>query len=140
MIWINLKRIAVAAAIISSPFILSACNLYKTPSPGGAGGTGTGGGETQTAPVSGNVITYTDGGFSPSQIKVKVGETVTFKNDSKATIQVNSAPHPVHTSFLELNIGTIAPGETKTVTFTTAGTKKYHNHLNAGQNGTVVVE
>ena len=114
--------------------------MYKTPSQGGTGGTGTTGGQTETAPVSGNVITYTDGGFSPSQIKVKVGETVTFKNDSKTTIQVNSASHPVHTSFPELNIGAIAPGESKSVKLTTAGTKKYHNHLSPAQSGTIVVE
>lgn len=136
----NFKKTAIIGTIISSALVLSACNLYKTPSGGGTGGTGTGGGQTETAPVSGNAITYTDGGFSPSQIKVKVGEKVTFKNDSKTTVQVNSVPHPVHNQFPELNIGTIAPGETKTVTFTTAGTKKYHNHLNAGQNGSIVVE
>ena len=137
---INLKKVAILGAVISSALILAGCNLYKTPSQGAPGGTGTGGGQTETASVSGNVITYTDGGLSPAQVNVKVGETVTFKNDSKANIQVNSAPHPAHTQFPELNIGTIAPGESKSVKLTTAGTKKYHNHLNTSQSGTIVVE
>lgn len=140
MISINFKKIAIFWAVISSALVLSACSLYKTSSGGETGGTGATTPQTETAPVSGNLITYTDSGFSPAQVSVKVGDTVTFKNDSKANIQVNSAPHPAHTQFPELNIGSIAPGESKSVKVTTAGAKKYHNHLNPGQNGTIVVE
>ena len=135
----NLKKAAIFGAVISSALILAGCNLYKT-SGGETGSTGTATEQTETAPVSGNLITYTDGGFSPAQVSVKVGDTVTFKNDSSSKVQVNSAPHPAHTQFPELNIGSIAAGESKSVTFTTAGTKKYHNHLNPSQNGTIVVE
>ena len=135
----NFKKAAIFGAVISSALILAGCNLYKT-SGGETGGTGATSEQTETTPVSGNLITYTDSGFSPAQVNVKVGDTVTFKNDSKASVQVNSAPHPAHTQFPELNIGSIAPGESKTVTFTTAGTKKYHNHLNPSQTGTIVVE
>ena len=135
----NFKKAAIFGAVISSALILAGCNLYKT-SGGETGSTGTATEQTETAPVSGNLITYTDGGFSPAQVSVKVGDTVTFKNDSTKSVQVNSAPHPAHTQFPELNIGTIAAGESKTVAFTTAGTKKYHNHLNPSQTGTIVVE
>ena len=139
VISINFKKIAILGAVISSALVLSACNLYKT-SGGETGGTGETAAQKETAPVSGNLITYTDSGFSPAQISVKVGDTVTFKNDPKSNIQVNSAPHPAHTQFPELNVGSIAAGESKTVTFTTAGIKKYHNHLNPSQNGQIVVE
>ena len=71
---------------------------------------------------------------------MKVGESVEFVNNSSSNVQVNSAPHPTHELYPELNIGVIAPGETKSVTFTTAGTKTYHNHLNPSQNGQVTVE
>src|SRR3989337_840598 len=135
----NLKKAAIFGAVISSALILVGCNLYKT-SGGETGSTGTATEQMENVPVSGNLITYTDSGFSPAQVSVKVGDTVTFKNDSKANIQVNSAPHPAHTQFPELNIGSIATGESKTVTFTTAGTKKYHNHLNPSQTGPMVVE
>src|SRR3990167_4711112 len=135
----NLKKAAIFGAVISSALILAGCNLYKT-SGGQTGGTGTATEQTETAPVSGNLITYTDGGFSPAQVSVKAGDTVTFKNDSATSVQVNSAPHPTHTQFPEVNIGAIAPGESKSVKLTTAGTKKYHNHLSPGQNGTIVVE
>ena len=139
MISINFKKIAILGAVISSALVLSACNLYKT-SGGETGGTGETAAQKETAPVSVNLITYTDSGFSPAQVSVKAGDTVTFKNDSAANVQVNSAPHPAHTQFPELNVGSIAAGESKTVTFTTAGTKKYHNHLDASQSGTIVVE
>lgn len=139
MISINFKKIAIFGAVISSALILAGCNLYKT-SGGETGNTGATAPQTETAPVSGNLITYTDSGFSPAQVSVKVGDTVTIKNDSATNIQVNSASHPAHTQFPELNIGIIAAGESKSVTFTTAGTKKYHNHLNPSHDGTIVVE
>ena len=136
---INFKKIAIFGAGVSAALILGGCNLYKS-SGGQTGISGTTTQQTETAPVSGNSITYTDSGFSPAQISVKVGDTVTFKNDSATSVQVNSSPHPAHTQFPELNVGSIAAGESKSVTFTTAGTKKYHNHLDASQSGTIVVE
>ena len=139
MIQINFKKRAIFGTIISSALILAGCNLYKTSS-GGETGTGTTTQQTETPPVSENVITYSDSGFSPAQVSVKVGDTVTFKNSSAKSVQVNSAQHPTHTQFPELNVGTIAAGESKSVTFATAGTKKYHNHLNPSQNGQIVVE
>ncbi|OGD95101.1 hypothetical protein A3F02_03385 [Candidatus Curtissbacteria bacterium RIFCSPHIGHO2_12_FULL_38_9b] len=135
----DFKKLSALGVIFSSALILSACNLYKT-SGGETGSTGTATEQTETAPVSANEITYTDSGFSPAQVTVKVGDTLTFTNNSSSAIQVNSAPHPAHTQFPELNIGTIAAGESKSVTFTTVGTKKYHNHLNPSQNGQIVVE
>ena len=137
---INLKKAAILGAVISSALILAGCNLYKNPSQGAPGGTGTGGGQTETAPVGASQVTYTDSGFSPAQVSVKAGDTVTFKNDSATSVQVNSAPHPAHTQFPELNVGSIAAGESKSVKLITVGTKKYHNHLSPGQNGTIVVE
>ena len=136
---IDFKKLAALGIVASSALILSACNPYKTSS---TGGTSQAGNSQQASPaaVEGNVITYSDSGFSPTELKVKVGESITFTNSSMATVQVNSAVHPTHTLYPELNIGSIAAGESKSVTFTTTGTKKYHNHLNASQIGTIVVE
>lgn len=132
------KKIFIVGAVIVSSMVLAGCKAYNTPS------TSQSNQQQQSAgsqtPVSGNVISYSSSGFSPAELKVKVGDTVTFKNDSEQVVQVNSAPHPAHTSFPELNVGEIAKGESKSVTFTTVGTKKYHNHLNASESGTIVVE
>ena len=136
---IDLKKGALIGAVVSAALILSACNLYKAPS----GETDQSQEQTQAneVPIPGaNVVTYSDSGFSPNSITLKVGEKVEFKNNSSANVQVNSAVHPTHQLYPELNIGVIAPNETKTVTFTKAGTYKYHNHLNASQTGEIVVE
>ena len=136
---VDLKKALFAGVVLSSALILSACNLYKAPS----GETDQSQEQTQAneVPIPGaNVVTYSDSGFSPNPITFKVGEKVEFKNNSSANVQVNSAVHPTHQLYPELNIGVIAPNETKTVTFTKAGTYKYHNHLNASQTGEIVVE
>ena len=131
------RKILWGGLILTSALVLSACNKY--------GGTSTSQSQTESPAFSGveqtgNVITFGDAGFSPNQITVKVGDKIDFKNVSSSTVQVQSAPHPTHELFGELNIGAIAPGETKTVTFTTAGTKKYHNHLSPSQTGQIIVQ
>lgn len=85
-------------------------------------------------------ITYEDTGFAPSVLTVRSGETVVVKNASASYMQFQSHPHPVHTDNTELNVGTVAPGESKTFTPTKTGTWGYHNHLDFSQMGTLVVE
>jgi plastocyanin len=88
-----------------------------------------------------NMVMISSSGFSPESLTVKVGDTVTWKNDDTKPHTVNSDPHPAHTLFPELNeISAIRAGETKTHTFTKAGTFKYHDHLNPASTGTIVVE
>lgn len=86
------------------------------------------------------VIIYSDNGFAPSSVKAKVGQKVVFKNTSSKVVQVNSAPHPAHSLYPELNIGAVNAGESKSLTFTSAGERKYHNHLKASENGSIIVE
>ena len=85
-------------------------------------------------------ITYSDGGFSPSKVTVKSGETIAIKNTSSGDMQFDSDPHPVHTDDEELNAGAVAPGQTVTFTVTTTGTYGYHNHLNPSDTGTIVIK
>lgn len=85
-------------------------------------------------------VTLSSAGFSPKTITVKAGDTVVWKNDLGKSATVDSAPHPVHTSYPPLNLGGFSDGETLELTFTEAGTYSYHNHLNASQTGSVIVE
>lgn len=94
----------------------------------------------QQTPQSDNTITYTNGGFSQSTITVKAGSAVTIKNDSSRVLQFDSDPHPQHTDNPELNIGNVAPGQSKSFTVTKTGTHGFHNHANASHNGLLVVE
>lgn len=85
-------------------------------------------------------ITYSDSGFSPSLTTVKAGDTVAIKNTSSGDLQFDSDPHPVHTDDTELNVGTVAPGQTSTFTVTTKGTFGFHNHLNPGDKASITIQ
>lgn len=85
-------------------------------------------------------ITYTDNGFSPATITVKAGTTITVKNDSSNPLQFSSDPHPQHTDNTELNMSVLSAGKSGTITVTKTGTWGYHNHLNDGDTGTIVVQ
>ncbi len=97
--------------------------------------------ETNT---SGVTITSTSSGFSPADVKIKSGGTITWVNDGDSEIQIGANPHPVHTGNKELSGGgfvlTLKAGEQATVTVEKVGSFDYHNHLNSGQGGTITVE
>jgi plastocyanin len=85
-------------------------------------------------------ISYTGSAFSPASITVNSGDTVRVTNDSQDDLDFDSDPHPVHTDNSELNVGIIAPGESKTFVVTSTGTWGVHNHLNESQRTTIVVK
>lgn len=88
----------------------------------------------------GSTITYSSNGFSPSTLTVKAGSDITIKNTSSSPLDFESDPHPQHTDNTELNVGTIASGQSKTFTVTTKVTWGYHNHLNPSDTGTIIVQ
>ncbi|MBI4090005.1 MAG: cupredoxin domain-containing protein, partial [Candidatus Kerfeldbacteria bacterium] len=90
--------------------------------------------------VAGNIVRYTANGFEPGNIRITVGQAVVWRNESAGDITVDSNPHPIHTSYRPLNLGTIGAGAEKQLTFTETGTYNYHNHLNSTKQGTVTVE
>lgn len=87
-----------------------------------------------------NAVTLTQDGFSPATLTVKVGQTVTWTNSSGSTATVNSDPHPTHTAYPPLNLGSFANGASLSLSFPKAGTYGYHNHFNPGEKGTIVVQ
>ncbi len=95
---------------------------------------------SQTAPQSQGTITYTSNGFDPASLTVTSGSSVTIKNNSSSLLQFDSDPHPEHTDDPELNVGTISPGQSKTITVTKTGSHGYHNHLNPSDTGVLVVQ
>ncbi|HEY4506205.1 MAG TPA: hypothetical protein VJJ24_02060 [Candidatus Paceibacterota bacterium] len=97
-------------------------------------------------------VTYTDSGFSPSEITIKRGEKVTFVNSSTHQMWVASAMHPTHTTYPGSDIklcGTTDvifdecegddPGESWSFPFNIVGSWGYHNHLSASHFGKVIV-
>jgi plastocyanin len=85
-------------------------------------------------------ITYSNSGFSPATTTVKAGDTVAIKNTSSSTMQLDSDPHPVHTDDADLNVGEVAPGQTKTFVVTHKGTFGFHNHLASSNTAKITVE
>lgn len=86
------------------------------------------------------VVKITAAGFSPKDVTIKAGATVTWMNEDTAVHTVNSAVHPTHQVYPPLNLGNIQPGGKVSLTFPTAGTYKYHDHLNPSLTGSVIVE
>jgi len=96
--------------------------------------------DTSGTATSSATITYDGSSFSPEEVSIKSGGTVTFVNDSDTEVQPSSDNHPTHTVNPEINFGTIEPGESKTMTVDTKGEFGFHNHLSASQTGVINVE
>jgi plastocyanin len=111
--------------------------------------------EAPVPAVKENVVVYTNSGYSPSTLTVKKGETVTFKNQSSRSMWPASAMHPTHRVYSGTSLdehcpdtaGTafdackgFLPGQSWSFIFNKTGTWKYHDHLNPGATGTIVVE
>lgn len=95
---------------------------------------------TESAVLSVSSVNITSSGFSPKEISIKVGESVTWENSDSDNHTVDSAVHPTHLVYPPLNLGVIKPGEQKSLVFPVAGTYKYHDHLNPSLFGLVIVQ
>ena len=116
--------------------------LYTDGGGGGGGGDGGGGDGGDPAPP---VLTVTDAGVSPTEIRISPGERVQVVNNSSRVHQIQSNPHPIHTDCPPLNEpGRLEPGASGfTDVFTQAGNCGFHDHLdpvNASLQGLIVIE
>lgn len=96
-------------------------------------------------------ITYNGSTFSPQEVTIKKGGTVTWKNTSGGNMWVASAQHPTHTVYSGTSRTEHCPDTSGTAfdqcvgggdysfTFTKTGTWGYHDHLNASLFGKVNV-
>lgn len=96
-------------------------------------------------------IDYTNDGFTPNSVTIKAGDTIKFINKSIETMWVGSNSHPSHTFYSGTKLREHCPdtagtafdqcgtGNEYSFTFTKAGSWNYHNHRDAGMEGTVVV-
>ncbi len=87
-----------------------------------------------------STVTLSQNGFEPATLNVTAGTKVTWTNKSGGLGNISSDPHPIHTLWPFLNLGSFADGASVSVTFDKAGTYTYHNHLSSAQKGTVVVK
>lgn len=86
-------------------------------------------------------VTIDANGFSPKNVTIKAGESVTWSNKDTAVHEVNSVIHPTHQVYPPLNtIGLLKAGQQKSLSFPDKGTYKFHDHLNPQFSGAVTVQ
>ena len=105
--------------------------------------------ENKTSVTKESVITYTDDGYSPSDLEIKAGETVVFKNESSQSMWPASAMHPTHKDYpttggclgsaFDACMG-VPPGDSWSFKFDIAGNWKYHDHLSPKNFGAITVK
>lgn len=89
--------------------------------------------DSAKATATSTVVAIENFAFSPAAITVKVGTKVTWTNK-------DSAPHTVTTdNGVGPNSGNLAPGDTYSFTFDTAGTFAYHCSLHNSMTATIIV-
>ena len=111
--------------------------------------------ETQVTASKIYEVTYTDTGYSPSSLTIKLGDTVTFKNESSHQMWTASGMHPVHAGYSGTSLQEHCPdtantsfdecknddiGTSWSFTFTKVGTFGYHDHVKSNHFGKIVVE
>ncbi len=96
-----------------------------------------------------DVVTYTDKGFEPAEVRIRKGAAVTFMNRSSKSMRPASDPHPAHTDYpvsggcagsLFDACSDIPAGAGWSFKFDTAGIWKYHDHLHPAFKGMIVVK
>lgn len=111
------------AAAAAAAATIVGCGGSSPTAPDGGGGGGGGGSQ---GPV-GATVTITASGTN--NVTVNVGQSVTFVNNDSRARNMSSDPHPVHTDCPALNVGVLAPGQSRTTNaFTTARTCGFHDH------------
>ncbi|MEM3030669.1 MAG: plastocyanin/azurin family copper-binding protein [Candidatus Micrarchaeia archaeon] len=129
---------------------LSGCPQYAQPAqPAAPAPNATPSTPQQPATAITHTVEITSSGFSPSLLTINAGDTVVFINRDSAPHWPASAVHPTHAAYPEPGgcIGSrfdackpLGQGESFSFTFNRKGSWAYHDHLNLGATGTVVVQ
>jgi plastocyanin len=108
--------------------------------PQATGGAVPKGGATSTGIRQQTTVRYTDQGFQPFTVTVKIGTQVTFVNESASGMWVASAVHPTHQLLPGFDqLKSVSRGGSYTYTFEKVGTWQYHNHVTPERTGVIVV-
>lgn len=130
------RNIVALAALLAIALVAAAC--------GGGGSTSST--SSSSSSSSGVVeVSLKDFKFNPSEIRVKVGQSVRFKNDDTVRHNVvQTTVDQAHSGNYGFQGPTLMPGESWTYTFQTAGTYpilcNLDGHELLGMTATVIVE
>lgn len=127
-----------------------------TTTPGTNAESGTGEGDVNIdisvgeAPMTASVA-YSESGFTPGEVRVKVGGTVTWVDQETGDMWVASDVHPTHSEYAgtslrehcddatDVSFDQCERGGTYSFTFDKVGTWEYHNHADSSHTGRVIV-
>jgi plastocyanin len=148
---IDLRNILLILGVLSAVWVIGIWLPYKNYQRLENGSSAT----TSVAQIAQVQVRYTEKGFDPQTVAVKVGTTVAWINVSGRPMWVASDPHPTHTDlpgfdqkeiinmkdkFLFLHLALAHGDGIYEYTFTKIGAWKYHNHINPNDRGTVIVK
>ena len=89
---------------------------------------------THSVSMRGNV-------FFPSELTIRVGDTVVFTNEDEVSHWPASGIHPTHLLCPGFDsLKEVAKGETYSYTFEKPGTCPMHDHLMPRMNGKIIIE
>lgn len=92
------------------------------------------------APVT-YIITYTDNGFQPSFLRIRLNDIVKFRNQSTIGMWVASNPHPEHSDYSEFDQKkSVNPGGEFSFTFKRVGVWGFHNDVKISSQGVISVD
>lgn len=98
---------------------------------------------SSSSSIAGQTFTmnYTNNGFQPSFIAIRVGDIVKFRNDADTALWVASNPHPTHSEYPELDMhASMSKGGEFSFKFDRTGTWGFHNHLRTSHQAVVSVD
>ena len=119
----------VAALAVSAVVMLAACSSGSGGSPAASGAASVCSESPGVGAVTVNVIDFN---FQPADITAKTGQVITFSNTW-------SAPHTATLDGGQCATPTIQPGKADGLTFSVAGTYKFHCSIHTQMTGTIVV-
>jgi plastocyanin len=119
------RLLAVLGIAVLAGFLLAGCG-------GGDGTTTTGAGVTTTGAAGGSQVTIDGFAFTPPELTVPVGTTVTWTNH-------HAANHTVTSDTGVFDSGTMAQGATFAFTFTEAGEFPYHCSIHSSMTAKIIV-
>lgn len=84
-------------------------------------------------------VSYRFGVFSPTNLRIHVGDTVRWKNDSPLPIRIVAQLEAGQKIPEFDSVGTVEPDSYFSYTFSTAGTFGYINASNSNESGVIIV-
>lgn len=84
-------------------------------------------------------ISYRFGVFSPTNLRIHIGDTVRWKNDSPLPIRIIAQLQAEQKVPEFDSVGSVQPGSYFSYTFSTAGVFGYINRSNSNESGVIIV-